>query len=118
MGDRRMAEIVTDDGSLYVYSHWGGCELPAEAEKAVVAAQGRWNDRSYATRILVDQLTKPGRDEKLGYGLLLRPEAEDSYNNDKPSVIIDLLTQTLTVIEKGRTYSQDFRDVSPIPAAG
>ena len=80
MGDRRMAEIVTEGGSLYVYSHSGGYMMAAKAEDAIKAAQPRWGDPSYATRIVVDQLIKDGRDSELGYGLMLKPNAEDEYN--------------------------------------
>lgn len=97
MGDRAMAEIRTDEGSLYVYTHWGGSSLPEDAEEAVRSAKGRWSDTPYAVRIIVDQLTKGGRDEGTGYGLMLSPKAEDEYNSNKPSVIIDLVRQELTV---------------------
>ena len=101
MGDRRTAQIVTSHGSLYVYSHWGGSGMPAVAEEAIVAAKERWGDEPYAVRIIVDQLTKPGRDQETGYGLLLRPDCEDEYNSDEPSVIIDLLQRTLVVYARG-----------------
>ncbi len=97
MGDRRMAEIKTEDGSLYVYTHWQGYEFADIAKAAIKTAQPRWDDEPYATRIIVDQLTKDGRDTETGFGLMLKPNAEDSYNGDKPSVLIDLPGQTLTV---------------------
>jgi hypothetical protein len=100
MGDRRMAEIKTSDGSLYVYTHWNGHELPYLAQAAVETAKPRLGDEPYWTRIVVDQLCKDGRDQETGFGLLLTPRAEDSYNNDKPSVIIDARTGKVTV--KGR----------------
>lgn len=101
MGDRRMAEVKTEGGSLFVYAHGHGSELPDMARAAIVAAKGRWDDAPYATRIVVDQLTKPGRDEETGFGLMLGPNAEDSYNDDSPSVIINLEGQTLEVIGDG-----------------
>lgn len=99
MGDRRMAEIKLSKGSLYVYTHWHGLELPELARKAVKAAQPRLHDEAYWARIVVDQLTKPGRDEEGGWGLMLEPFAEDEYNNDKPSVIIEAQTGKITVID-------------------
>jgi len=98
MGDRRMAEIKTSDGSLYVYVHWSGSQLPFMAQQAVLKANPRLGDESYWTRIVVDQLTKEGRDRETGFGLMLKPNAEDSYNDDKPSVIIDAKAGTVTVI--------------------
>jgi len=109
MGDRAMAEIRTEGGSLYVYTHWGGESLPDYAKEAVKAAQPRWSDYPYATRIIVDQLTKDGRDEETGFGLILQPRAEDEHNSGKPSVIIDLITQELTVIRKGEEVTTSFQ---------
>lgn len=111
MGDRAMAEIITGDGSLYVYTHWGGCELPEDAKNAIRAAMPRLGDDPYFVRILVDQLTKNGRDEETGYGLMLAPNAEDEYNNDNPSVIIDLVKQILVTIRDGDTESFRFEEL-------
>jgi hypothetical protein len=111
MGDRAMAEIKTTDGSLYVYTHWGGEDLPESAKQAIKIAEPRWDDEPYATRIIVDQLTKDGIDEETGYGLLLKPNAEDEYNNDKPSVIINLPEQKLVICRKGETIAVPFENI-------
>jgi hypothetical protein len=102
MGDRAMAEIRTEDGSLFVYTHWGGSDLLEDAEAAVRFAKPRWDDTPYFTHIVVDQLTKGGRDSETGFGIMLRPCAEDEYNNDNPSVIIDLKEQQVISILKGK----------------
>ena len=111
MGDRAMAEIVTDGGSIYVYTHWGGRDLPTRAKQAIKFAEGRWDDRPYSTRIIVDQLTKASRDSLTGHGLLLDPHAEDEYNNDNPSVVINLLDLTLVVVREGATATYEFADL-------
>lgn len=97
MGDRRMAEIRTRTGNLYVYTHWYGSEFPQMAEEAVKKAAPRLGDEAYWLRIVVDQLTKEGRDQETGFGLMLKPNAEDEYNNDEPSVIIEARTGKITV---------------------
>ncbi len=97
MGDRRMAEIKTEDGSLYLYTHWHGSELPAMALAAVERAKPRLGDEGYWVRIVVDQLTKAGRDQETGFGLMLKPQFEDEYNRDKPSVIINARTGRVTL---------------------
>ena len=120
MGDRRMAEIKTEDGSLYVYTHWQGYEFDKMAVEAVRKAAPRITDTPYAVRIIVDQLTKGGRDQETGYGLLLTPACEDEYNKDKPSIIIDLVAQTLTIRddnpEPGLLGSWPFRALPEVPA--
>jgi hypothetical protein len=102
MGDRAMAEIKTSDGSFYLYTHWNGHTLPNDAKEAVKKSKQRWDDESYATRIIIDQLTKHDRDKETGSGLMLQPNAEDEYNHDKPSVVIDLTQQTLTIFRNGK----------------
>ena len=111
MGDRAMAEIKTEGGSLYVYTHWGGHDLPDAAKEAVLSARDRWGDYTYATRIIVDQLIKPSRDLETGHGLTLSPDAEDEYNNDNPSVVIDLIKEKLTIIRDGEAKSTPFREI-------
>lgn len=96
MGDRRMAEIKTKDGSLYVYTHWDGDRMPANAKVAILEAKNRWYDHSYATNTIVGCLTARGRDG-LGFGLMPQPTEEDSYNAGTPSIVIDLVNRTLTV---------------------
>lgn len=73
MGDRATAEIVTKNGSIFVYTHNFGRQLPEMARNAMTQARDRKHDDSYATRIIVDQLTKEGRDRELGFGLSLKP---------------------------------------------
>lgn len=80
---------------MYVYTHWNGHKLWEDAIKAVQAAQSRWFDDTYCLRILVDQMTKASRDEENGSGLSLFHEFEDSYNADRPSVVIDIPNQTV-----------------------
>ena len=111
MGDRAMAEIKTEGGSLYVYTHWSGHELADDAKQAVKSAEGRWGDMPYANRIIVDQLTKNSRDEETGHGLMLRPDAEDSYSADNPSVVIDLLAQEVTITGHGKDGTTKFADL-------
>jgi hypothetical protein len=112
MGDRAMAEIKTQDGSIYVYTHCGGFDLPDTAKEAVKSARPRWEDEPYATHIIVDQLIKDGRDSETGFGIMLKPDVEDEYNDDKPSVIIDLTTQTLTIIREGVTKVTKFSEIN------
>jgi len=92
MGNRAMAEIKTEDGSLYFYTHWNGYNLPSLCEQALEVAKDRKGDDAYALRRIVDHLISATgtRDKETGSGLLLSPRAEDSYNGGQPSVVIDL----------------------------
>lgn len=99
MGDRAMAQIKVGGNSLYFYTHWAGGELPEAAEKAVAAARPRKGDDSYALKIVVDTLIKEcgSRDSETGGGLMFSPNAEDEYNGDNPSVVIDVQKMTVQV---------------------
>lgn len=96
MGDRAMAEIKTEDGSIYFYTHWCGQGLPEIAKAALAVAQPRRGDDGYATRIVIDQLIKGCgcRDYETGAGIMLKPDAEDEYNDGSPSVVIDIVGWT------------------------
>lgn len=111
MGDRAMAEIKTEEGSLYVYTHWGGNSLPQDSIEAVKTAKARWDDPPYAVRIIVDQLTKHSRDKETGHGLMLKPNAEDEYNHDKPSVVIDLTKNELTTTRDDESKTVPFSEL-------
>lgn len=97
MGDRAMAEIKTSSGSIFFYTHWTGENLPAQAEQALKAAQPRIGDDAYATKIVLDSLIESSgaRDSETGAGVMLKPDAEDEYNHDEPSVVIDLVANTI-----------------------
>jgi hypothetical protein len=99
MGDRAMAQIKVGEKSLYFYTHWAGSELPAAAEKAVKAAMPRKGDDSYALKIVIDTLINETgtRDKETGGGLMFEPYAEDEYNKNKPSVIIDIKEMSVRV---------------------
>lgn len=106
MGDRAMAEIITREGSLYFYTHWTGLNLPNQAEEALKLAQPRIGDDPYALKIVVDSLisTSDARDQETGAGIMLSANAEDEYNNDSPSVVIDLISNNIEIRGRDREF--------------
>lgn len=103
MGDRAMARIVVSGGELIFYTHSSGYKLPECAKVALESAQPRIGDDAYALKIVVDTLIREcgARDRETGAGLLLKPNAEDEYNHNKPSVTIDLCKNKVTVHRVG-----------------
>jgi len=99
MGERTNYTIVTTDNpaqNINVYAHWDGPESVLNLQKAVRAAMPRikMGDNSYATRILVDQLTKDGRDSETGYGLYVgEVNHEESYEYKE----VNLINNTVTI---------------------
>jgi hypothetical protein len=104
MGDRAMAELKTKRGSLFFYTHSCGYALPKHARCAVDSAKGRKGDTDYALKIIVDQLIKlcHARDSEVGAGLMFGPSAEDQYNDNCPSVIVDVDAMTVESIGRQR----------------
>lgn len=77
---------------IYIYSHGSGPELPEKVRDALAFGRGRWDDSTYLTRILIDQITKDARDQETGYGVGLT-----SGENSFPMVTVDLGNQTARV---------------------
>ena len=97
MGARTNYTIITTDNpaqNINVYAHWDGEESVANMQQAIRTAMPRINDVSYCTRILVDQLTKHGRDSETGYGLYVGSvNHEEEYDYKE----INLVNKTITV---------------------
>jgi hypothetical protein len=83
-----------DMPNLVLYSHWGETTWREDLVNALVAAKPRldMSDISYATRIIIDQLTKDGRDQQTGYGIYL---AHPDLDYADTVVEIDMTTQMI-----------------------
>lgn len=106
MGDRRHcilrfnpAPENDDPRDIYLYTHWGGANLPRDVAAALdsVPARRRWHDDTYLARIIIDQLTRDARDTELGYGLAPFP-IESEYDHD---VIVNVSRGTVDYDESG-----------------
>jgi len=99
MGARTNYTIITTDNpaqNINVYAHWDGEESVSIMQSAISAAMPRikMGDTSYATRIIIDQLTKHGRDSETGYGIYLGDVThEESYEYKE----IDLVNKRVRV---------------------
>jgi hypothetical protein len=95
MGDRVVYTIRQDkDLSVNLYSHWGGYDRFINLANALRAAEPRWNDTSYATRIIISQLIGDQWNQELGFGIWASNE-HGMYGGDHPDIIIDLVNQTV-----------------------
>ena len=96
MGDRIVYTIRQDkDLSVNLYSHWGGYDRFNALAKAIKAAEPRWNDSSYCTRIIVSQLIGDHWNDELGFGLWASNETGGYYGGDHPDIVIDLVNKTV-----------------------
>jgi hypothetical protein len=99
MGARTNYTIITTtnpEQNLHIYAHWDGTESVAIMQNAIKAAMPRikMNDTSYAVRILVDQLTKHGRDSETGYGIYIGAYVthEEEYEYKEIDLVAGLVT--------------------------
>lgn len=95
MGDRIVYTIRQDqDLSLNLYSHWGGYSRFINLANALEQARPRWNDSSYAARIIISQLIGDQWAEETGFGLWASNE-HGMYGGDHPDIVIDLVNKTV-----------------------
>jgi hypothetical protein len=114
MGDRIVYTIKQDKKlSVNLYSHWGGSDRFEALANALRAAMPRWNDTSYATRIIVSQLIGDGWNDEIGFGLWASDE-QGMYGGDHPDIIIDLVNKTVED-ETGTHSFEEFINYHGVP---
>ena len=88
MGDRVNFEFQAKQGTITLYSHWGGDTSVNDLADALLRARGRWSDDSYATRIVVSQIIGGAWDSETGYGLISGSNGEE----ENPTLVINWQT--------------------------
>jgi hypothetical protein len=104
-------EFQAGGRGIYVYAHWHGSELPELLQNALVVGRGRWTDDAYLTRIIIDQVTKPGRDAETGFGVSLV-----LGDNEHPITVVDLGRREVAWAAPGDERTPD-RWVNRVPFA-
>ena len=101
MGDRANFVFVQDTGeTIVLYGHWAGYNMLENLADAVAAAQPRWSDSSYATRIAVSQMVGESWSSETGWGLYVNEIGDNEHK--------------IPVINWGdRTFSLHQEDNSP-----
>jgi len=89
MGDRGNIKV----GKVYLYTHWGGSEIPEILKKALVRGMGRWNDEPYLTRIIFCEMIKDDVMGDTGYGI-----STHICDNEHEILEVDCNTQTVNGI--------------------
>jgi hypothetical protein len=107
MGDRIVYTIKQDNElSVNLYSHWGGYDRFEALANALRAAEPRWNDTAYATRIIVSQLIGDQWAEETGFGLWASSSSGE-YGGDHPDITIDLVNK-IVIDETGDHSFEQF----------
>jgi len=79
MGARTNFELKDSEGSVWLYSHWGGDTKANDLAYALDKARPRWSDHSYGMRIVISQLIGDQWDSETGYGISSYESGEESY---------------------------------------
>jgi hypothetical protein len=90
MGDRANVKVLDGDKAIYLYTHWGGTELPSDVWLAMRRRQ-RWDDEAYLARIVFCQMVKGQEDGETGYGISTHLCDNDGY----PILVIDCEKQEI-----------------------
>lgn len=104
MGDRANFAFVQPNGNTIVlYGHWAGHNMLANLAEAVAKAQTRWNDPSYATRIVISQMIGDGWGYETGWGL----QVNEISDNEHKIPVIDWAQQTFSLHEEDSFFNED-----------
>ena len=99
MGARTNYKIITTDNpdqNIGIYAHWDGSDGVFSLQHALGKAMPRiqMGDTAYATRIIIDQITKEGRDSETGYGIYI---GDESYEEEYEYKEVNLVNNTVTI---------------------
>jgi hypothetical protein len=78
-----------DQPAVWLYSHWGEENWEVDLAKAIWEARSRWEDPSYATRIIISQLIGDQWESPTGFGIGAVAKASE-LNFWDPIVIVDM----------------------------
>ena len=90
MGDRAVIGFKAnkDATPVYLYMHWGGSDRYCYVRDVVKAAQPRWNDAAYSTRIAISQIVGQYWGEETGFGITAGDDEFCAPDYDDIPVII------------------------------
>jgi hypothetical protein len=97
MGDRANFGFKDRKGdTVFLYGHWAGYRMLENLADAVSAAEPRWNDEEYATRIAMSHLVGDEWKSETGWGISINRLAD----NEHKVPIINWAAKTFTLMEE------------------
>jgi hypothetical protein len=109
MGDRaNFGFRDSKEDIIFLYGHWAGHRMLENLADAVQAAEPRWNDESYATRIAISRLIGDEWTSETGWGISVNALAD----NEHKVPIIDWKNKTFTLMEEDlvtEVFTMDLR---------
>jgi len=80
MGDRaNFGFRDSKENIIFLYGHWAGHRMLENLADAVQAAEPRWGDESYATRIAISRLVGDEWTSETGWGLTVNALADNEH---------------------------------------
>lgn len=109
MGDRANFVFVQDIGeTIVLYGHWAGYNMLENLAEAVAAAQPRWSDSAYATRIAVSQMIGESWSSETGWGLYVN----EIGDNEHKIPVINWTDRTFSLHQEDRSPGNKVRGMS------
>ncbi len=97
MGDRaNFGFRDSKEDIIFLYGHWAGHRMLENLADAVKAAEPRWDDESYATRIAISQLINDEWQSETGWGL----SVNTILDNEHKVPIIDWKNKVFMLVEE------------------
>ena len=93
------SDTAVGEPAAYVvlYSHWGQTDWQPDIAAALTHARVRWNDSSYATRMMISYLMQHSILEEHGFGIYAINN-RGSMDLGEQTVVIDFTNNTVTDI--------------------
>jgi hypothetical protein len=85
MGNRANIGFKQGESTIFLYQHWAPEHLFKQYAQALEAAKPRWDDSSYATRIMISQIIGEDWANETGYGISM-----SVLDNEHKVVVVDL----------------------------
>ena len=87
MGDRGNIAVLQSGGDqVWLYSHWGGYDLPNRLKAGLIAGKGRWTDEAYLAKIIFGHAVPSDNwHQETGYGISCRMQ-----DNENPILVVDI----------------------------
>jgi hypothetical protein len=94
MGDRvNFGFKQQSEDIIFLYQHWGGWQHQRRLAEALVAAEPRYQDPSYATRITISNLIGDDWKSTTGHGITFNELCDNEY----PVHVIDFYKQQVSL---------------------
>jgi hypothetical protein len=109
MGDRANIEVREGDNSIYLYTHWHGCQTPGMLHRALHRGRERWTHPEYLARIIFCEMVRGNEMDVTGFGI----SSTETWASKH--ILVDTDAQTVT-IDGGEPVS--FEDYLAAPIVG